>query len=259
MTWKSKSSPASIQARDAPAAAAAHLGDGGHPRPARRYEPCTPLKASKNHMDVKHAATDALPKDVHFTLVEAVAEHISGTRCSSATRGCGASRCASSSSPSPNRANPIGITLVRGRANSRHPGVRRGDAQTSGARAQRTQDELIVFQRAFAGVLGVAVQNRRPSAGRAARQAAGRRYQRGRRISAPERLPIWSTMSPNETLQRVVSPGRRENLERNRRAARGLQEDLGLALAGQGAGDVEGIADTGDRGRRVGREHPHPW
>ena len=38
-----------------------------------RFEPDTPLKASKNYMDVKHAATDALPKDVHFTLVEAVA------------------------------------------------------------------------------------------------------------------------------------------------------------------------------------------
>ncbi len=44
-----------------------------------RFEPDTPLKASKNYMDVKHAATDALPKDVHFTLVEAVAEHICDT------------------------------------------------------------------------------------------------------------------------------------------------------------------------------------
>lgn len=44
-----------------------------------RFEPDTPLKASKNYMDVKHAATDGLPKDVHFTLVEAVAEHICDT------------------------------------------------------------------------------------------------------------------------------------------------------------------------------------
>ena len=44
-----------------------------------RFEPGTPLKASKIYMDVKHAATDALPKDVHFTLVEAVAEHICDT------------------------------------------------------------------------------------------------------------------------------------------------------------------------------------
>lgn len=44
-----------------------------------RFAPDTPLRASKNYMDVKHAATDALPKDVHFTLVEAVAEHICDT------------------------------------------------------------------------------------------------------------------------------------------------------------------------------------
>lgn len=44
-----------------------------------RFEPDTPLRASKNYMDIKHAATDGLPKDVHFTLVEAVAEHICDT------------------------------------------------------------------------------------------------------------------------------------------------------------------------------------
>lgn len=40
------------------------------------YAPDTPLSASKNYMDLKHAATDGLPKDVHFTLIEAVADHI---------------------------------------------------------------------------------------------------------------------------------------------------------------------------------------
>lgn len=44
-----------------------------------RFAPDTPLGASKSYMDLKHAATDALPKDVHFTLIEAVAEHICET------------------------------------------------------------------------------------------------------------------------------------------------------------------------------------
>ncbi len=36
----------------------------------------TPLSASKNYMDLKHAATRAIPKDVHFVLIEAVGDHI---------------------------------------------------------------------------------------------------------------------------------------------------------------------------------------
>lgn len=43
---------------------------------ADRYAPDTPLGASKNYMDLKHAATTALPKGQHFTLIEGVAEHI---------------------------------------------------------------------------------------------------------------------------------------------------------------------------------------
>ncbi len=39
----------------------------------------TPLSASKNYLDLKHAATHALPQGVHFTLIEAVAEHICET------------------------------------------------------------------------------------------------------------------------------------------------------------------------------------
>ena len=42
---------------------------------ADHYTPDTPLSASKNYMDIKEAATD-LPKDAHFTLIEAVADHI---------------------------------------------------------------------------------------------------------------------------------------------------------------------------------------
>ena len=46
---------------------------------ADHYAPATPLGASKSYMDLKWAATDGLPKDVHFTLIEAVADHIVGT------------------------------------------------------------------------------------------------------------------------------------------------------------------------------------
>lgn len=44
-----------------------------------RYDPDTPLSASKNYLDLKHAATTALPEGVHFTLIEAVADHICET------------------------------------------------------------------------------------------------------------------------------------------------------------------------------------
>ena len=44
-----------------------------------RFEPDTPLAASKNYLDLKHAATTALPAGVHFKLVEAVADHICET------------------------------------------------------------------------------------------------------------------------------------------------------------------------------------
>ena len=43
------------------------------------FDPETPLSASKNYMDLKHAATRALPPGKHFVLVEAVADHIADT------------------------------------------------------------------------------------------------------------------------------------------------------------------------------------
>ncbi len=43
------------------------------------FAPDTPLSASKNYMELKHAATAALPPGVHFTLIEAVADHICET------------------------------------------------------------------------------------------------------------------------------------------------------------------------------------
>lgn len=46
---------------------------------AERYAPETPLSASKNYMDLKFAASEALPQGVHFTLIEAVADHICDT------------------------------------------------------------------------------------------------------------------------------------------------------------------------------------
>lgn len=45
----------------------------------RRFLPDTPLSASKNYLDLKHAATAALPPGVHFTLIEGVADHICET------------------------------------------------------------------------------------------------------------------------------------------------------------------------------------
>lgn len=46
---------------------------------ADHYEADTPLEASKNYMDLKFAASDALPEGVHFKLIEAVADHICDT------------------------------------------------------------------------------------------------------------------------------------------------------------------------------------
>ena len=40
------------------------------------FAPDTPLSASKNYLDLKHAATKALAGEGHFTLIEAVADHI---------------------------------------------------------------------------------------------------------------------------------------------------------------------------------------
>lgn len=41
-----------------------------------RFEPDTPLSASKSYLDLRHAAGAALPQGVHFTLIEGVADHI---------------------------------------------------------------------------------------------------------------------------------------------------------------------------------------
>ncbi len=43
------------------------------------FAPDTPLGASKNYLDLKRAATGALPPGVHFTLIEGVADHIADT------------------------------------------------------------------------------------------------------------------------------------------------------------------------------------
>ena len=44
--------------------------------PAQKFAPDTPLGASKNYLDLKHAVTESLPQGLHFTLIEAVAEHV---------------------------------------------------------------------------------------------------------------------------------------------------------------------------------------
>ena len=43
------------------------------------FGPDSPLGESKNYLDLKHAATAALPAGVHFKLIEAVADHICET------------------------------------------------------------------------------------------------------------------------------------------------------------------------------------
>ena len=48
-------------------------------KPPARFDAATPLSASKNYMDLKFAATGALPEGVHFKLIEAVADHICET------------------------------------------------------------------------------------------------------------------------------------------------------------------------------------
>ncbi len=48
-------------------------------KPAEHYAADTPLSASKNYMDLKFAATEALPPGLHFKLIESVADHICET------------------------------------------------------------------------------------------------------------------------------------------------------------------------------------
>ncbi|ODP37055.1 dihydroneopterin aldolase [Sphingomonas turrisvirgatae] len=47
--------------------------------PPARFAPDTPLSASKSYLDLKHAASTALPQGVHFTLIEGVADHVADT------------------------------------------------------------------------------------------------------------------------------------------------------------------------------------
>lgn len=48
-------------------------------KPIEHYAPDTPLSASKDYMDLKIAASKALPAGVHFKLIESVADHICAT------------------------------------------------------------------------------------------------------------------------------------------------------------------------------------
>ncbi len=56
-----------------------HISVSVRMTPADHYTADTPLTASKNYMDLKFAATEALPEGVHFKLIEAVADHICET------------------------------------------------------------------------------------------------------------------------------------------------------------------------------------
>jgi dihydroneopterin aldolase len=44
-----------------------------------RFRPESPLTESKNYLDLKRAVTEAIPRDVHFGLIEAIADHIADT------------------------------------------------------------------------------------------------------------------------------------------------------------------------------------
>lgn len=48
-------------------------------KPADFYHPQTPLHDSKNYMDLKFAAGEALQQGFHYQLIEAVADHICET------------------------------------------------------------------------------------------------------------------------------------------------------------------------------------
>jgi len=54
--------------------------------PPDHFAPDTPLSASKSYLDLKHAASGALPPGVHFTLIEGVADHIADTLLTSDAR-----------------------------------------------------------------------------------------------------------------------------------------------------------------------------
>ena len=48
-------------------------------KPLPHYDAETSLDDSKNYMDLKFAASEALPEGVHFKLIEAVADHVCET------------------------------------------------------------------------------------------------------------------------------------------------------------------------------------
>ena len=48
-------------------------------KPLPHYDADTSLDDSKNYMDLKFAASEALPEGVHFKLIEAVADHVCET------------------------------------------------------------------------------------------------------------------------------------------------------------------------------------
>jgi 7,8-dihydroneopterin aldolase/epimerase/oxygenase len=45
----------------------------------QRFAPDTPLSQSKNYLDLRRAVEEGVPRDLHFTLVEAIADHVIDT------------------------------------------------------------------------------------------------------------------------------------------------------------------------------------
>ena len=99
--------------------------EGQSPRPLRvsvsvdldcpvQFHPDTPLSVSKDFLDLKHAATAALPKGERFTLIEAVAEHICETLFLQDTR-VRRVRVRIAKPVTAQAGESVGITLVRHR------------------------------------------------------------------------------------------------------------------------------------------------
>src|SRR3546814_2228669 len=47
--------------------------------PTPEYRPQTPLGFSKDYLDLRNAALQAFPRDLHFTLIESIADPIANT------------------------------------------------------------------------------------------------------------------------------------------------------------------------------------
>src|SRR3546814_15401108 len=54
--------------------------------PTPEYRPQTPLGFSKDYLALRNAALQAIPRDLHFTLIESIADHLANTLFAAAVR-----------------------------------------------------------------------------------------------------------------------------------------------------------------------------